>query len=107
MFSPLLRLLATNFPHLSLVCDWLDDNILQGSGERRDVFQLTKKQLHMQITQSAIEEAFKHIHKCPSRTSVMLQQLIAAPPNEVWQFAETIIKHSKSILEDDVPRNIQ
>nr|CAD7400477.1 unnamed protein product [Timema poppensis] len=107
LFSPLLRLLATNFPHLSLVCDWLDDNILQGSGERRDVFQLTKKQLHMQITQSAIEEAFKHIHKCPSRTSVMLQQLIAAPPNEVWQFAETIIKHSKSILEDDVPRNIQ
>lgn len=28
LFSSLLRLLATHFPHLSLVEDWLDDEII-------------------------------------------------------------------------------
>lgn len=28
LFSSLLRLLATHFPHLSLVEDWLDDDVI-------------------------------------------------------------------------------
>ncbi|XP_063236508.1 integrator complex subunit 2 [Bacillus rossius redtenbacheri] len=107
LFSPLLRLLATNFPHLSLVCDWLDDNILQDQCERHMMFQLTKKQLSFQITDSVIDEAFRNVHTCPSRTSMILQQLIASPPKEVWQFAGTIVSHFKSLLDDKMPRIIQ
>lgn len=98
LFSPLLRLLATHFPHLSLVDDWLDEEPRVHVTESHD---------QAPVTVAAIEEAFSHISTCPSRTAQLLRQLLNMPATSVWPFAETIISYFKFLLHENVPRYIQ
>lgn len=100
LFSPLLRLLATHFPHLSLVDDWLDDemiNIDSGIASYENI----------KINDAAIIEAFGHVKTCPSRTGRLLRQLMTLKPTEIWPHAEIIIHYFKDILDEQVPRYIQ
>lgn len=98
LFSPLLRLLAMHFPHLSLVDDWLEEETAMAMETHRDT---------APVTETTIVEAFSHMHSCPSRTGRLLRQLLAMPATDVWPFAEIIIKFFKSTLDDKVPRYIQ
>ncbi|KAK2582438.1 hypothetical protein KPH14_004748 [Odynerus spinipes] len=100
LFSPLLRLLATHFPHLSLVDDWLDDEVINIESPTVN-YESTK------ITDIAIVEAFSHINTCPSRTGRLLRQLMAMKPTDIWPHTEIIIHYFKAILNDKVPRYIQ
>ncbi|XP_071448160.1 integrator complex subunit 2 [Hetaerina americana] len=101
LFSPLLRLLATHFPHLSLVDDWLYEELPNGTVEN------IKHKNHAPVSENSITEAFSHIQDCPARTGLLLQQLLSMPPTDIWPFAEIFVQHFKSILDDKVPRYIQ
>ncbi|EGI69900.1 PREDICTED: integrator complex subunit 2 isoform X1 [Acromyrmex echinatior] len=100
LFSPLLRLLATHFPHLSLVDDWLDDEMI-------NIDSAIASYESMKISDIAIVEAFSHAKTCPSRTGRLLRQLMTLKPTEIWPYAELIIHYFKDILDEQVPRYIQ
>ena len=100
LFSPLLRLLATHFPHLSLVDDWLDDEMI-------NIDSVSANQEKVTINVTSIIEAFGHIRTCASRTGRLLRHLLSMKPSDVWPHAEIIIHYFKTILDEKVPRYIQ
>lgn len=97
LFSPLLRLFITHFPHLSLVDDWID------------VEDQTKSlaKVRENISELNIMEAFEEINLCPSKTIRLLKHLLVQSPIELWVYSGTIIRYFKKILEPAVPRLIQ
>ncbi|XP_078032899.1 integrator complex subunit 2 [Augochlora pura] len=100
LFSPLLRLLATHFPHLSLVDDWLDNEMI-------NIDSTVINYENVKITDIMIIETFSHIQTCPSRTGRLLRQLRSSKPIDIWPHAEVIIYYFKAILNQGVPRYIQ
>ncbi|XP_015117124.1 integrator complex subunit 2 [Diachasma alloeum] len=100
LFSPLLRLLATHFPHLSLVDDWLDDEMINIESPAANYENVV-------INDVSIIEAFGHIKSCPSRTGRLLRQLMSMKPTDIWPHAETFVHYFKVILDEKVPRYIQ
>ncbi|XP_028176807.1 integrator complex subunit 2 [Ostrinia furnacalis] len=97
LFSPLLRLLATHFPQLSLVDDWMDDQ----------VFGSCRLQVDINLTETAINEAFNSIDENPYKTGKILKAMLSKNPTDIWPFAEVFVKYFKSVLGDKVPRHIQ
>ncbi|CAK9813155.1 Integrator complex subunit 2 [Anthophora plagiata] len=100
LFSPLLRLLATHFPHLSLVDDWLDNEMI-------NIDSTVANYEDIKITDIMIIDTFSHIQKCPSRTGRLLRQLMSMKPTDIWPHAEVIIHYFKATLSSRVPRYIQ
>ncbi|CAH0382391.1 unnamed protein product [Bemisia tabaci] len=97
LFSPLLRLLATHFPHLSLVDDWLDDEDLKCIAETHT----------RTISEAMINDTLSVMATCPSHTSQLLMQLLSMLPTQIWSYAHTIIAHFRNILDPGVPRHVQ
>lgn len=97
LFSPLLRLLVTHFPHLSLVDDWID--------EEKQMLCTNHHGKH--LTEMNVIEAFEEIQVCPSRTIKLLKIMMGNSPTDLWKLAPTFIRYFKKILEDSVPRLIQ
>lgn len=100
LFSPLLRLLATHFPHLSLVDDWLDNEMI-------NIDSTVTNYEDVKITDIMIIETFSHIQTCPSRTGRLLRQLMLMKPTDIWPHAEVLIHYFKATLSSRVPRYIQ
>lgn len=100
LFSPLLRLLATHFPHLSLVDDWMDDQIF---GDTHHTTVLRSENL----TEMSIVEAFSQMETNPSKTSRILKLMLTKYTTDVWPFAETFVHYFKVVLGDKVSRHIQ
>ncbi|CAH0700684.1 unnamed protein product [Spodoptera exigua] len=98
LFSPLLRLLATHFPQLSLVDDWMDDQVFGDSN---------RHQVDINLSEIAINEAFQTIEENPYKTGKILKAMLNKNPTDIWPYAETFVKYFKSVLGDEVPRHIQ
>ena len=97
LFSPLLRLFITHFPHLSLVDDWIE---VEDSSRKPEKSQ-------GRITELNVIEAFEEIQLCPSKTIRLLKMMLTKSAIELWPLANIFIRYFKSILEDSVPRLIQ
>lgn len=96
LFSPLLRLLVTHFPHLSLVEDWIEDE--------------THQQAHyssVQIQSFHVLEAFEEIETCPSKVIKLLRLMLRKAPSDIWPLAETFVQYFRTILNPTVPRLVQ
>ncbi|XP_063376210.1 integrator complex subunit 2 [Cydia fagiglandana] len=98
LFSPLLRLLATHFPQLSLVDDWMDDQVFGDS---------CRHQVDVNLSESSINEAFQCIEENPYKTGKVLKAMLNKNPIDIWPFAEMFVRYFKSVLGDNVPRHIQ
>ncbi|XP_049865631.1 integrator complex subunit 2 [Pectinophora gossypiella] len=98
LFSPLLRLLATHFPQLSLVDDWMDDQVF---GD------YCRHQIDVTLSESSIHEAFQSIEENPYKTGKILKAMLSKNPTDIWPFAEIFVRYFKSVLGDQVPRHIQ
>lgn len=96
LFSPLLRLLITHFPHLSLVDDWIEE-------EKITVTQKSSKP----ITTFHVIEAFEEIESCPSKVIKLLQLMLQRVPTDIWPLSDTFIQYFRRILGSSVPRLIQ
>lgn len=82
LFSPLLRLFITHFPHLSLVDDWIDV----------EDHSKTLAKTHAKISELHIVEAFEEISICPSKTIRLLKHMLLKSPIELWSYSEIIIR---------------
>ncbi|XP_077292216.1 integrator complex subunit 2 [Arctopsyche grandis] len=100
LFSPLLRLLATHFPHLSLVDDWMDDQIF-GDTQNASVYHTET------LSEMSIIEAFSGMENNPSKASRVIKQMLMKSPTDIWPFAETYVHFFKTVLGDKVSRHIQ
>lgn len=103
IFSSLLRLLATHFPHLCLVDDWLERQshsigMLYAGGPDQD---------HLILTEDNIEHGLSLMNLCPSHTGQVLGNMLDLPPSNLWQFAPIVMKHLRRTLDPSVPRYIQ
>ncbi|XP_041968143.1 integrator complex subunit 2 [Aricia agestis] len=98
LFSPLLRLLATHFPQLSLVDDWMDDQVFGDSCRQR---------VDIVLSDTSIDEAFQCIEENPYRTGKVLKAMLSKNPTDIWPFAEMTVKYIRSVLGEQVPRHIQ
>lgn len=98
LFSPLLKLLATHFPQLSLVDDWMDD---QAFGDT------TRHVSDVNLSEAAIVDAFQSTEDNPYKTGKILKAMLSNNPTDIWPYAETFVKYIKSVLGDQVPRHIQ
>lgn len=97
LFSPLLRLFITHFPHLSLVDDWIEvEDVNRASGRLRGT-----------ISELNVIEAFEEIQLCPSKTIRLLKMMLTKSAIELWPLANIIIRYFKKVIEDSVPRLIQ
>ncbi|KAF5306212.1 hypothetical protein FQR65_LT18603 [Abscondita terminalis] len=95
LFGPLLKLLATHFPHLTLVEDWLDDMS----------FKIDHKSTY--ISELKICDSFNSVEKNPSKCAKMLRLLLKMEPIDIWPFAEIFTQFARTILSKDVPRYVQ
>lgn len=98
LFSPLLRLLATHFPQLSLVDDWMDDQVFGDS---------SRHQADIILSDITIHDAFQSIEDNPYKTGIILKVMLNKNPTDIWPFAEIFVKYFKNVLGDQVPRHIQ
>ncbi|XP_050360472.1 integrator complex subunit 2 [Nymphalis io] len=98
LFSPLLRLLATHFPQLSLVDDWMDDQVFGDT---------CRHQIAINISDTSIDEAFQCIEENPYKTGKILKAMLNKNPTDIWPFAEIFVRYIRSVLGDQVPRHIQ
>lgn len=96
LFSPLLRLVVTHFPHLSLVEDWIEE-------ESQQLYRYSK----VQINSLHVLEAFEEIDTCPSKVIKLLRLMLRKSPSDIWPLAETFIQYFRRILKSTVPRLIQ
>ncbi|XP_065348330.1 integrator complex subunit 2 [Cloeon dipterum] len=97
LFAPLLKLLATHFPHLSLVNDWFET----------EPPSLGTTISNLPLNSDDILKALVEVSAHPLRTIQVLQRLADMPPTEAWSHAEMITSQFKAILGYDVPRQVQ
>ncbi|XP_004929281.1 integrator complex subunit 2 [Bombyx mori] len=98
LFSPLLRLLATHFPQLSLVDDWMDDQVFAD---------MSRCYVDFNLSETTINDGFLNIDDNPYKTGKVLKAMLSKNPTDIWPFAEIFVKYIKSVLGDKVPRHIQ
>lgn len=96
LFSPLLRLLVTHFPHLSLVEDWIDEETQQ-----------LPRYSNIQIQSFHVMEAFEELDTYPMKVIKLLRLMLRKAPSDIWPLAETMIQYFRNILKETVPRLIQ
>ncbi|XP_066261717.1 integrator complex subunit 2 [Euwallacea similis] len=97
LFGPLLKLLATHFPHLTLVEDWLDDMSIQ--------IQTEKKPVH--IDEFMVVSAFEEIETKASRCAKLLQNMLKVEAIDIWPFAESFTQYARRLLGNNTPRYLQ
>uniref|UniRef100_A0A8W7PSY0 Integrator complex subunit 2 n=1 Tax=Anopheles coluzzii TaxID=1518534 RepID=A0A8W7PSY0_ANOCL len=97
LFSPLLRLLVTHFPHLSLVDDWIDEETIAFSDSSTG----------RSISEHSIVEAFEEIELNPARVIKLLRRMMRKSPTDLWPLAPTFIRYFKHTLNPTVPSLLQ
>ncbi|KAL1502585.1 hypothetical protein ABEB36_007708 [Hypothenemus hampei] len=95
LFGPLLKLLATHFPHLTLVEDWLDDMSMET--EKKPV----------EISEYMVVEAFNDIDANPAKCAHLLQNMLQIEAIDIWPFAESFAQFARKVLGNNIPRFIQ
>ncbi|KAF6206701.1 hypothetical protein GE061_017937 [Apolygus lucorum] len=103
IFSSLLRLLATHFPHLCLVDDWME----RQSHSIGMLYNVGTKRGDLELNAENISHGLSLMTTRPSHTGRLLGNMLETPPAHLWKFAPIIIKHFRKALEPTVPRYIQ
>jgi integrator complex subunit 2 len=96
IYSPLLRLLVTYFPHLSLIDDWIEEETIT-----------YKHYYNFVITELNVIEAFEEIELCPSKVIRLLKKMMTKSQTDLWPLAKIFIQYFKKILGNSEPRLVQ
>lgn len=97
LFHPLLRLLITHFPHLSLVDDWIEESKMSN----------IKTYSNKDLNEKQILQAFEDIHSNPSKLMNILTVMSEISPTDLWKFSELFIDNFNVIIMSKVPKLIQ
>ncbi|XP_029957106.1 integrator complex subunit 2 isoform X2 [Salarias fasciatus] len=104
LHSALLRLLATNYPHLCLVEDWVCEEEVTGT------LPLLRKMMlpsnSCRYTQSQLHQAFQKLPSSSPRLMRILERLTLLSPGDLIPYAEALTASMALLLEPAVPRRI-
>ena len=104
IFPQLLKLCSTQYPHLCLVQDWLEE-------ESKDPYQIVEGSRNKaRVTVPEVKEALTTLNTCPSKFTMVARRLLetgSKSPGELWKFSEVIVQSLKTILEPGVPRQVR
>uniref|UniRef100_A0A669AWV9 Integrator complex subunit 2 n=1 Tax=Oreochromis niloticus TaxID=8128 RepID=A0A669AWV9_ORENI len=104
LHSALLRLLATNYPHLCLVEDWVCAEEVTGT------LPLLRKMMlpsnTCRYTQRQLHQAFQKLPSGSPRLMRILEHLTLLSPGDLIPYAEALTASMALLLEPAVPRRI-
>lgn len=102
VYSSLLRLLATHYPHYCLVSDWMIK-------ENVDLVSTTSILSLPQIScnEENLRRAFERIEVSPGECILLLEELSVWPSTELMPYCSTIVGSLPCLLESHVPRRCQ
>lgn len=104
LHSALLRLLATNYPHLCLVEDWVCEEEVTGTLPLLRRMMLTSNTCR--YTQGHLHDAFQKLPSSSPRLMRILEQLTLLSPADLIPYAEPLTASMCLLLEPAVPRRI-
>ncbi|KAK6190857.1 hypothetical protein SNE40_002632 [Patella caerulea] len=102
IFPALIKLLASHFPHLCLVEDWLSETLVSTNQIER-IHTVTQIQT---VTPESIQHAVFQLPGTPSLLILQLQELLALPPAKVLPFAQVIVGNLSTMLLETTPRRV-
>ncbi|XP_017138123.1 integrator complex subunit 2 [Drosophila miranda] len=101
LFHPLLRLIISNYPHLSMVDDWLEEHNLTTLGiEALDC-------PCPELTPEQLSRALEHIQTKPRLAIRIFKQLLQLPAESLAQYGQQLVKHMPVVFQKSVPRYIK
>ncbi|XP_068600620.1 integrator complex subunit 2 [Brachionichthys hirsutus] len=104
LHSALLRLLATNYPHLCLVEDWVCEEEVTGT------LPLLRKMLlpsnTCRYSRGQLHHAFQKLPSSSPRLMRILEHLTLLSPGDLIPYAEALTASSALLLEAAVPRRV-
>lgn len=103
IFPPLVRLLATHFPHLCLVDDWMEMSSFSSGMLYRQVYSNETPEM----SKEEVVKGLNCLKEKPSVAGALLGRMLDTPPYILWHHAPTIISYFKHILDPSIPRYIQ
>ncbi|XP_015906555.1 integrator complex subunit 2 isoform X2 [Parasteatoda tepidariorum] len=98
LFSPLLRLLTTHYPHLCLVQSWLTD-------EEDIDFTLKNSSVKLLkwpeggFSKDSLDKAFEQVDSCPFQLLSHLNHLLALPVQQLWPYASKFVTYLPKLLD--------
>lgn len=107
IFPQLLRLCSTQFPHLCLVQDWLEDERVLKTSSFSASSSFASNNPRNGPVLPDVKEAFSCIQSCPSKLILVLRQLLQLPSSDVWKFSDVVIGSIREMLSPDTPRQIK
>lgn len=105
LHSALLRLLATNYPHLCMVEDWISEEEVTGTLPLLRKMLLTSSSC--KYSQTQLREAFQNILPAGPRLLRILEHLTLLSAGDLIPYAEALTANMGLLLEDAVSRRIQ
>ncbi|XP_064208392.1 integrator complex subunit 2 [Anguilla rostrata] len=104
LHSALLRLLATNYPHLCMVEDWISEEEITGT------LPLLRRMLLTSATcrysQQQLQEAFQAVPSSGPRLMRILEHLTLLSAGDLIPYAETLTSHMGLLLGAGVSRRV-
>uniref|UniRef100_A0A6I8P0Y9 Integrator complex subunit 2 n=1 Tax=Ornithorhynchus anatinus TaxID=9258 RepID=A0A6I8P0Y9_ORNAN len=104
LHSALLRLLATNYPHLCIVDDWICEEEITGTDAllRRMLLTNTTKN----HSPKQLQEAFAGLQVNHTQVMQILEHLTLLSASELIPYAEVLTSNMNQLLNSGVPRRI-
>ncbi|KAK2871105.1 hypothetical protein Q8A67_023632 [Cirrhinus molitorella] len=104
LHSALLRLLATNYPHLCMVEDWIGEEEVTGTLPLLRKMLLTSSSC--KYSQTQLREAFQNVLSVGPRLLRILEHLTLLSAGDLIPYAEALTASMGLLLEDGVSRRI-
>ncbi|XP_043107000.1 integrator complex subunit 2 [Puntigrus tetrazona] len=104
LHSALLRLLATNYPHLCMVEDWIGEEEVTGTLPLLRKMLLTSSSC--KYSQTQLREAFQNVLSGGPRLLRILEHLTLLSAGDLIPYAEALTASMGLLLEDGVSRRI-
>eukprot|EP00069_Balaena_mysticetus_P000463 bmy_03520T0 len=104
LHSALLRLLATNYPHLCIVDDWICEEEITGTDALLRRMLLTSNAKNHSPKQ--LQEAFSAVPVSHTQVMQILEHLTLLSASELIPYAEVLTSNMNQLLNSGVPRRI-
>ncbi|XP_067686242.1 integrator complex subunit 2-like isoform X2 [Haliotis asinina] len=101
LFAPLTRLLVTQYPHLCLVEDWLEESLTSHQQQ-----QMKKSKVVHFFSPSAYQKALSQLQTCPTKVIAHLEHLLSLPSLDLMPYNDVLISSLHNMLQEGTPRRV-
>lgn len=102
LFSSLLKLLVTQFPHLCIIEDWLEETMVRPGGTDS----ISPSVYRQPCTVDNFRKALEALPDSATEILVVLQRMLNLPAEELLPFSDDVVNCLPCILSPAVPRKV-